>query len=770
MKPLTIFLTLLICVPPLMAQSIQIKGQVIDAQTRAKIPFAAIATYRQDQLLGGTSADAKGRFQLQLPLGFTHLKVSFIGYQTMQITAIQIKPQSKLNIRLTPNTKTLDEVVVEGQRTTTQLKIDRKVIHLGSDVQQAGVNALEAFDQIAEVQTDMTTGTIGLRGSDNVQVLVNGKPSPLRATELLQQISAANIDRVEIITAPSAHHRSDGLSGIINIILKKNQQRGLNMGINATTGTRRYGLGLQGNYSLPSVNFKFNTSQTHLKTTNNQTIYRHFTNGNTESIFTPYEFSGTVYKLASGVDFFIQDVHELSFKVDYTDDSHQYFNRSDFTEVTNRNDYTYLRENEHFHYITNLNANYRLKLGQDNHFLEVDFNRNQSDNSYPIQDSEDNNRLFDQMLTEDFVLQSLALDYTLPMKKKGSIEVGAARNTQALESQNILHQENGASVYNQFTYDEVLWAGYGLTHFSWGKLAIQAGLRYEHFHSRSISLTNNFETTQQFSNWFPSLHLTYTITKENTVNLSYSKRVSRPNFHHVNAFQIVSPLYIWRYNPNITPEFSNNLELGYRYQGKALQASLTSFYRYRQNVILWIELAENNQQIFQYQNAGTFNSFGVESTLDYQPMPFWQTGLSLHHYFTQVNQQTPVTWDRTYATYFQFKNTWTVGKKISIDFTYLHTPKRQNTFNYILPRHRLDGAINVRLLKNKLSLNLRVVDIFNRNVFQRRSQTPNLEQDTRWNIQLQTFNFLVSMRYQLFRNKGKVRKRKQRRYQEAPVD
>ena len=770
MKPLTIFFITMLLIPALLAQNTQIKGSIVDAQTQNKIPFATIAIYRQAQIIGGTSANDEGRFQLKLPPDFTHLKVSFIGYQTTQIEAAKIKSQGKLSIKLLPNSQTLNEVIVQGKRTTTQLKIDRKVIHLRSDIQQAGVNALEAFDQIIEVQTDITNGTVALRGNNNVQVLVNGKPSPLSATELLQQIPAATIDRVEIITTPSARHRADGLSGIINIILKKNRQQGLNMGINASIGTRRYGLGLQGNYSLPSVNFRVNASQANLRTTNNQTIHRQFSNGNTESIFTPYEFSGTVYKLASGLDFFVQNIHEFSFKIDYTDDSHQYFNPSQYSQTSGRQDFTYLRENEHFHYIINLNANYRLKLGKENHFLELDFNRNQSDNSYPIQDSENNIRLFDQWLGEDFVLQSLALDYTLPIGKKTIIEAGVSRNTQLLESQNYLHQENGISINNQFTYDEILWAGYGLTRFSLGKLAIQAGLRYEYFRSESMSLTNNFEITQRFSNWFPSLHLNYPLNHEQMLNLSYSKRVSRPNFHHVNAFQIVSPLFIWKYNPNITPEFSNNIELGYRYTAKKFQASFTSFYRHRQDVILWVESAENNQQVFQYQNAGTFNSFGVEVALEYELMPFWQSGLHVNYYFTQINQQTQVTWDKIYATYIQFKNTFAISKNINLDFSYLHTPKRQSAFSYVLPRHRFDGAVNVRLLKNSLSINLRVVDIFNQNILQRHSITPNLEQNTIWDIQLQTLNFLVSVRYQLFTNRGKVRKRKKRRYHEVPVD
>jgi outer membrane receptor protein involved in Fe transport len=767
---LILHLLLLFIVVSVSAQKTQLKGIVIDSITQETVPFATIAIYNKIELVDGVSADENGKFQLNTSKAFTHLEVSFIGYETLRLMLSETENINEIIIVLNLDITSLEEVIIKGKRTTTELKIDRKIINLGSDIQQSGVNALEAFDQIPEVQTDIATGTVSLRGSDNVRVLVNGKPSSLSPTELLQQISASAIDRVEIITSPSAKYNADGISGIINVILKRNSNSGLNLGVNTSVGTRRHGVGIHGNYSFSSVNFKLNASKSSRKETNNQSIQRQFSNGNTESIFTPYKFDGNVYKIATGLDFYIKDKHEFSFGIDYTDDSHDYENKSNYFNVTDRDNYEFLRENSHFHYVTIFNANYRLKFDSDQHFLELDYNANSSNNNYPITDSEDDTLLFNQLLTEDFVLQSLALDYTFPVNDKLILATGISRNTQALESQSLFIPANDATISNEFEYDESLLGVYALGKFSLRKLNIQAGLRYEYFKSNSKNITQNSNTSQKFSNLFPSVHFSYTIKDGNTLNLGYSKRVSRPNFHHVNAFQIVSPLYVWEYNPAITPELSDNIEFSYQKSAKGFNVGITSFYRHRKNVILWTESSENQMQIFRYENSGSFNSYGVEATVRYQLTPFWNSKFTGNYYFTKINQSSAVTWDRTYSSNIQLKNTFDIGKNFTADITYLYTPKRQNTFSYVEARNRLDFTISGRFFKNKLSANLRIVDIFNNNILNRTSKTDNLTQNTNWDIQSQTLNYLFSMNYKLFENKGRSRLRKNRKYNDTPID
>ena len=743
-------------------------GTVIDAKTKEHIPFATIAVFNDNRLIDGVSTNENGTFKIGIKENYTHIEVSFIGYKKINIKAKEIT--DNITINLFQDNNVLNEVIVQGERTTSSLKIDRKIINVGSNIQQSGVNALEVFEQIPEVETDIATGSITLRGSENIQVLVNGKLSPLNASELLQQIRASNIDRIEIITSPSAKNRADGLSGIINIILKEQRNLGLNLVSNASIGTKRYSFGIDGNYNNSWFNFKASISHSNNKITNNQLIKREFGNGTTERIFTPYEFDGNVDRISSGLDFFIGAKQELSINIDYTDDSHDYFNNSSYFNVTNRDDYEYLRQNTHKHYITIFNGNYRYNFSDNNHFLELDYNLNSSENAYPLTDFEDGIKLFDERLTEDFILQSFALDYTFPLKEKIIVETGVSRNTQFLESTRLFAPVLGIEENNQFQYDEVLWGIYAQSKIDLKKFSVQAGLRYEYFTSDSKSQTNDFMTSMNFSNVFPSLHLSYKLNDDNSLNVGYSKRVSRPNFHHVNAFQIVSPLYIWEYNPDISPEFSDNIEFSYQTRIKKMDVGLSTFYHYRKDAILWTQTGSNNQQIFRYENAGVFNSYGIESNLRYKIASYWDSRLTANYYFTKVNQSALVTWEKLYSSTIQFKNTFKIDKAISTDFTYIYRFKNQRAYSFNEPRNRLDWALRARFLENKLMVSFRLVDVFNNYILDRTSITDNLFQETHWDIQMQTRNFLFSLRYTLFENKGKNRKRKERQYNEAPID
>ncbi|NER15030.1 TonB-dependent receptor [Leptobacterium flavescens] len=770
MKSLFFLLFFLLSIS-LFSQKTHLKGKVIDKQDQEPIAYATVTIYNGTRLIDGVSTDEEGNFQLKTTAPFTHLELSFLGYKSLKLPFSEIKDPLHLLFTLEVDINNLDEVVLKGERTLTRFKTDRKIINLGSDIQQSGVNALEAFDQIPEIQADIGTGTLSLRGNDNVRLLINGKPSSLNAVELLEQVPASLVESVEIITSPSVKYRADGLSGIINIKLKKQNDPGLSLGLNSSAGTGgRFRTSTDGNYRLPFANFRWSLSRAESDITNNQTIRRLFNDGNTENIFTPYKTDGLIYRISSGLDLFVKDRHEFSVEFNFTDDSHTSSNLSSYTDVTDRDDYEYLRESSHFHYITILNANYRLKFDKKDHFLELDYHTNISNNDYPIRDLEDGILQFDQFLTEDFVLQSIAADYKLPLNGKLLAEAGVVRSSQILDSRSLLDPSNGSASDNSFSYDEELWGIYGLLKLAHKNFTLQTGLRFEYFYSDSQIRAEGFRNKQKFVNLFPSFHFSYKINYLNTLNLSYSKRVSRPDFHQLNAFQIVSPLFIWEYNPGITPEFSDNIELSYQKNSKKLNLNLTVFYRHRKDVILWTESSENNRQVFRYENAGNFNSLGFESSFNYKIAPFWRSRLTSNYYYTKINRNINVSWHDLFSSNIQFKNTFNIGKRITADITYLYNFKQQRAFNFLAPRNRLDLAVQGSFFEKRLSTAFRLVDVLNRNVFENNSRSLNLSQHTVWDIELQRRNFLVSINYKLFESKLRSRNRKNRRYNEAPID
>lgn len=741
------------------------QGRVFDQSSKEAIPYATVAFYNQQELISGVSTDDSGRFRLKITQPITHLEVSFIGYQKVSIQKADFQNQADPTIYLQQVTSELDEVVIVGERTNTELKIDRRVIHLGADLQQSGSTALEAFDQLAEIQTDHGTGNITLRGSGNVRLLINGKPTALSPSEVLAQIPASSIEYVELITSPSAKNQADGLSGIINILLKKNMEKGLNLSLNTAAGTKRYSYGLNGNYNFSGINIRWSASRALRDMDSHQTISQQYTNGNTRDFFAPHDFHGVTSKAALGIDFFINPENELSLGLDYTHDYHDFFNDTFYTNVTDRADYLYRRISSHTHKTLSTNLNYRRFFEPEIHFIEIDYNLTSNDNLLPAEDFEDDRFLFSEEKKNSNTLQAMAIDYTRPLSKNITLETGFSWNDREITSHDYFNFEEQEDTRHLFTYREDLLGLYTLIRAGIGKLSWQAGLRYEHFNSSSRNSADNQKTDLQFSNLFPSVHLSYQMSENNLLNFGYSKRASRPDFNHVNPFRMGNQYFQWRANPGLLPEFSHNLEANFQHSDRALTWSISAFYHHRTDVIEWLQnIDETGVKTIRFDNIGKKHALGIESSLSFQPTDFWDAQVSANYYHTQIDQEVYITWDRLYSSSIIFKNTFKIAGNISADFTYRYTGTDRNTFEQRRPRNRLDIATRVSFFKNRLTANLRVIDALNNNLMYRKTVTPEVMQNEIWRFQSQTFGFLFSVDYKLFQNKTRLRNRKKRDY------
>ncbi len=745
-----------------MGQTTQIKGIVLDQITNEPIPFATIAIYNNTTIIDGTTTAENGIFNLTTKQKYTSIEISFIGYQKKLL--FREKVAFPLTIKLIPSTNTLEEVNIVAERTTTQLKIDRKIINLGSDIQNPGTSALEAFDQIAEIQVDLSSGSLNLRGSNNVRLLVNGKPSSLSATEILEQLPSSSIQRVELITTPSVKHQADGISGIINIILNKNQSKGINLNLNTSLGTKRYGYGFDGNYNFSSINLRLNASQTGRRMNSKQTLHRRYADNSFESITTPHDFNGLIRKINMGIDFFISTNDALSVQFDYTNDYHSFYNNSTFFDVSDRDNYTYLRSSSHEHLTNIFNINYRKQFSNELHFLEIDLNNNSSRNEYPAYDREDNLFLFEQLLKENLKLSSLSFDYSLPISQNITLETGASLNRSLFASSNTTNAQLRTIPKTHFDYDESIVGIYTLVKTNIEKVNFQAGLRYEYFNSQSNSTINSEKLKLQFKNLFPSIHLSYSPNKTNTINLGYNKRISRPDIRNINPFQLGNPYFRFVGNPNLEPEYSDNLESSYLYKRNKLNIGFSLFYRNLKNKIQRFNSIEGIVQIASFKNIGKYDVLGIEFNSNLNIYSFWNASISANYYHTNIKNAQQLTWSQIYSSNFQLKNTFTINKKLGIDISYRHTPKKQEPFFFILPRNRIDFALRAKFLKNRLVGNLRIVDVLNRNLMKRFTVTQDFSQDEVWRFQTQTFGILGSIKYTLVKNTEKKRKRKKRTY------
>lgn len=733
------------------------KGTVKDLETKALIPFATVILFNGENTINGVSSDENGVFEISSNKISTHLEIHFMGYEVYKLNIKDIKNFNAIEVLLKPSGIQLNEVVVKSEQTITKLKIDRKIINLGADLQQSGATILEAFNQIPEIQTDLGTGTISLRGSGNVRILINGKPSALTPTEALSQINAASVDRIEIITSPSAKNQADGLSGIINIILKKELKIGLNTTVNLSTGTKRYGSGITGNYNFSKVNIRLNSSYEKREMDSKQWIQQLYTNQNTRDFYAPHDFRGNVKTISSGIDFFIDKTSTLSFGLDYTNNFHRFFNNTFYSNVTNREDYVYVRNSSHTHKTTSFNSNYRKEFENENHFLELDYNLARNKNILPASDFEDGIFLFDEQQDNENTLHQFVLDYSTPISKKTILETGFSWNHKDLESFNFFQSNGGTSNTERFNYKEVLWGVYALTKFNLKKLSIQTGVRYEHFISNSNNTLQTETTNLKFKNVFPSVHFSYAFENERNLSIGYSKRVSRPSFRNINPFQMGNQYFQWNANPNLSPEFSDNIELNYQHNGSKFDWSVSTFYRSRNNVIQWLrDINSEGVETISFDNIGQKQSYGIEGDIRYKHNSYWDVQLSGNYYHTDINQDIALTWYQVFSSSIVLKNSFKFTENIRADITYRHTPTERQEFSITQPRNRIDLAIRGNFFEKRFTTNLRIIDLLNNNLRKRTFVTQQVTQQEIWRFQSQTFGVLLSMSYQLFQNKKKT--------------
>ncbi|HCH43134.1 MAG TPA: TonB-dependent receptor, partial [Algoriphagus sp.] len=269
-KNFSFFLIILLLSFPLFAQENtgKIKGNVIDQSTRKALPFATIAIYSEkDSLIGGGITSDNGKFSIELPNGKFYALVEFMGFEAKKTSLFSLEKNNNTldlgEILLSPSASDLEEVLVQGEKTLMELSLDKRIFNVGKDLANAGGTASDILMNLPSVAVD-PEGNVRLRGSANVRILIDGKPSGLvsfKGAAGLRQLQANMVERVEVITNPSARYEAEGMAGVINIILKKDNQQGINGSFEVIGGTPlNLGFSANLNYRKKRINWFINYS------------------------------------------------------------------------------------------------------------------------------------------------------------------------------------------------------------------------------------------------------------------------------------------------------------------------------------------------------------------------------------------------------------------------------------------------------------------------------------------------------------------------------
>jgi len=761
----------------------QIRGTVQDSQAKP-LPGAAVVLWQADSLVGGTSSDAEGNFSLQAPSGAYRLEVSFISFQkfTQNIKHLQGQSLNLGPIRLEPAAAALEEVTVEAQAQVMEFRQDKRIFNVSKDITNAGSNASDILNNLPSVTVDVE-GAVSLRGSQNVRILVNGKISGLIGNDpanALRSIPAELIERIEVITNPSARYDAEGDAGIINIVLKKQQEAGINGSFNAELGWPDLaGAGAALNYRKNKLNFFTNLNFRYNRAPGSGFSDQNFTFPDTSySFLRDRQQSRGGYRatLRGGADYNLnsRDMLTGSFlfrpSVDnnLVDIRYQDFNSDgELTQVVNRNEDEQEREQTLEGSLTWQRQYEDFK----DHKWTTNFtytSEKDGEESVIEQDTNGLSRIFEQQVDNQEDQRSILLqsDYVHPFSEKTGFETGFRATLREIDNTFNLNDvdESGALLpveefTNAFTFVENVYAAYGIYNGQWDSaFTYQLGLRAE-LTDITTTLQGEDPNQRSFYNLFPSAFITYKINPLNDVQVSYSRRINRPGFWELAPFFGFSDnRNFFSGNPDVNPEFTDSYEAGYvRYFPKgSLYAGL--YYRHRKGVIERIRTVDDDgfTRIFPV-NLSTENNSGLELNFQYRLASWYSINGNVNLFYSITDgefegQSFDASTLASSGRMSQRLSFWESDLQLSFNF---RGPRRTPQGSR-LGIYTMDAAWSKEILKNKATLTLAVRDMFNTRL--RRSRTFGDNFSSVGRFQWQRGQYTLSFTYRL-KNQGKSQRR-----------
>ena len=772
-----------------------ITGKVIDKTSNEALPYVNIVVRDiAKKIITGGITDEKGIFEIKdIPKGKSIVEVQYIGFK-IHSKEINITNKKKINlgtIALEEDSATLDEVVVRAETSTIVQKVDRKVINVGKDLTSAGTTASELLNNVQSVSVDSQTGSISLRGNDNVRVLVDGKPTNISAAQLLKQIPSTSIKSIELITNPSAKYNPEGMSGIINIILNKNANMGFNGSVDTgiTAGHYvRYNASTNLNYKTGKVNFFGNYGYN-----GGDNFNYGFVDRPSNNILQDFQFvnNNQSHLLKVGADIYLNDKNTLSF---YTTQNRFKGGGNGRTLVDENGLITSNAKNiqDQNNNTGTYNVNYKIDFEKEGHNLEFEATYSNTgspedamntDSTKLLNDADYKVYNYTNDIENDRNNTLINIDYTNPISKEGKLELGLEYRTNNTANINLTNQEkeirNLLGVItgyervgnSSFDYDRKIYSGYINYGHKFGKLTMQLGARLEQY---EIEGNFNQETvasekvTDDIFSIYPSAFFTYSPSEKNQWQVSYSRRVDRPGIGQLNPIREWStPLITSVGNPNLNPQFTNSYELNYTRQIKNGSLTFGSFYRKINDNISRVTfadpLAPDVKQILSHTNFEDTSSYGLEFSANYKVNNWWRINSSMDFYsqkqFGIVSQNTPRIEVTNEVFNARISNSFKASKNLRFQLFAMYRGPSEDIQWKVGNMWMVNSGASLTVLEGKGTINFRVNDIFKGMKFAFDSSSP-FVQNGKFNWESQTA--YLGFNYRFGSGKNKAKRRRQR--------
>lgn len=729
------------------AASHKLNGRVVDAQNKA-VEYATITLLRKDSsVVNGALSESDGNFTIEaVPNGEYMLRVTGISIQSKFVTGVMVDgttEEKKVGtIKIATTTQQLKGVELTGEKAAMEMSIDKKVFNVDKNLAAAGGSATDVMQSIPSVSVDVDGG-ISLRGKESI-ILIDGKPATLfggDVTSALQSLSAASVQSIEVITNPSAKYDAQGSAGIINIITKRDKKFGINGSVSIGAGTRdKY----NGNLSLSLKNKKWNIflNSSTKKNPNYQRTTNERVNSGSDAYYKSFDDNQKLfvgYFNTIGAEYTInekntitltQNINRMQWGGDGISNYKVYKTSSQIDSTQRRSSYSIGGPLS-----SSTSLDYKRKFAKEKQeftanatFAHTDFKRKQQYETDILNgDGSQRRKTIYQDAPGSGSNSSLngQADYTMPLGKTGKLDAGLktqmfwflSENNPTVDSGNGLRVDS--ILLNNYQYSQQTHAAYTNYAGQKGNWGYQAGLRFEYaYYEGTIRTLLNKTYSTEFYNLFPSAYLSYKLPKDQNVYVSYTRRTNRPNFRNLMPFMDLSnPQDTNTGNPNLKPEFINNVELNYnRSFKKGHNVTASFYYQYTEGMIeRYRRFYADGTSFTQPQNLNTGITYGLELINKFQLLPMWDATFSFNFFQNEVRGANidPLLNNSGFSWFGKFNTNLKLPAGFSLQMNGNYEAPKVAAQGTLQEVYWIDAAIKKNLLKNKATVTLNVSDIFN---------------------------------------------------------
>lgn len=784
-KKIISFCVLILCLNLALAQNndqkmVTIKGKILEKDTNAPLEYATVVfknTTNPADLSGGIT-DASGNYSIEIKSGIYNVSFEYIGFKTEVLPNKSITDNQTFKTQyLSIDAEALDEIEIIAEKTTVEIRLDKKIYNVGKDLTVRGGTVSDVLDNVPSVSVDVE-GNVALRGNDNVRILINGKPSGLvglNSTDALRQLPAESIEKVEVITSPSARYESEGTAGILNIILKRSKLEGLNGAITTNVGYNP-SAGINGNinYRTGDINIFNTTGYSYREAPGNSfTSTQYKSSGNFLDETNNFDRIRKGLTTNFGVEWYVNDSASLTTSVLYRDSDdensttnllEQFDPNRNLLSTTVRLDPEF-EEDKTIQYALNFQKNY----SDSGHVLTFDFqyeDSSENENSLVQVDNVISERVATLEDQQQILLQT---DYVLPIGENSQFEAGYRGNfnTTSTDFQVELLDtdtnqfELSTDLTNLLNFKEYLNAVYTQYGTKINKFSFLLGLRLENTQLTIDQPTTGDYNKRNFTGLFPTVNLNYEFSDRENLTLGYARRLRRPRGFFLNPFPSRSSVTnYFQGNPGLNPSYSGQFDLGYLKRFGKFTFNSSLYYAHATDVFNFVSFDTGDTAIVNGEslpiiqrtpiNLATEDRYGFEFTLTYNPSRNWRVNGNFNFFQNDTKGTTPngLSLDNTNNSWFaRINNKYTLPGEIDW----------QTNLNYRGPSEdaqtKSEGiftttmAFSKDLFGDSASIAFNVNDLFNSRKRQQNTTTPTFDAYSEYQWRERSFNLAFTYRF-----------------------